>query len=164
MVVGKKNRFYGQLKPFAGFSSQGNKFQYISQTVSHGDIEEIQSIDTFGRDIIQRDVLPEGQGSQKGKFMGGIHAVHIQGGVGLRQTLGLGHFKSLDIGFTLFNHLSKDEVGCSVDDTVDGFDVVCQQPVHQSSDDGNTPGATGFKTDAHIVFPGQSEKFCSVVG
>ncbi len=55
-----------------------------------------------------------GQASENGQLVGRVHPLHVQGGVGLGKTLGLGLRQGLSVGQVVVGHLGQNIIGGAV--------------------------------------------------
>ncbi len=118
--------------------------------------------DPLGVNILQLDLDSVGQGEEDAQLMGGVDALHIQGGVcfGIPEFLGL--FQNLGKVQPLLSHLRQDVVGGPVQNAEDDLDLVGHQPFFQRTDDGDPPSHAPLEPDVHPGLIGGLENLRSV--
>jgi hypothetical protein len=94
--------------------------------------------------------------------MGRIHAVDIEGRVGLRVAEPLGIGQHLGEVAALLAHHGEDVVAGAVEDAGDGADLVRSQPLAQRLDGGDAAGHRRFEGERHMMFLGQGGQFRAV--
>ena len=93
----------------------------------------------------------ERDGRHDGDFVRRVHALDVEGRVGLGITQTLGLFQSHIEIQPLVTHLRQDEVGGAVDDAGDPLNSVGSQPFAQRLDDRDATRHSGFKRHHHAT-------------
>jgi hypothetical protein len=111
------------------------------------------------RQSVQGEIPAVGQPDEQNQLVGRVHALDVEGRIGLGIALVLGLGQGLGKGQALVAHLGQDVVGRAVQDADDASDAVAGQGLLEGLDNGHGPGAAGFVIEAEPLLRGQGEQF-----
>ena len=154
-------RHHGGMDPgldmVAVVAADGQQFDPAAELARQFDIHGLDPGNAFGGDLVVGDRRAIGDGHQNGKFMGGIDAFDIVGGIGLGKPELLGILEHLGKGDALIGHPGKDVIGGAVHDPHDRENLIGNQPFLQGLDHRDAAADAGLEADLHPL-PGRCRK------
>ena len=140
------------------------KLDAVSQLPCEFQVHRLDAANPLDEDLFHFDGRAEAQVGQDRDLVGRVDPVHVEGGVGLGQTLGLGLFENGFKILTLLGHLRQDVVRRAIDNPEDRLDDVGRESLFDGPDDGNRSPHGPFKSQVQTHFRGCGEDLFSMLG
>ena len=132
-----------------GLAGEAQQLDAVAELAGEGDVQRRDAADAFHVDGAEIHRAAEGEGGEDGELVGGVDAVHVEGGVGfgVAELLGVGqHFGEFAAALA---HHGEDVVAGAVEDAGDAGDAVAGEALAQGLDDRDAAGHGGFEPKGH---------------
>ena len=136
----------------------------VAELLREGDVVAVERVDALVRHLIDADVGMERDRREDRDLRGGIGAVHVLRGVGLRVAELLGARERLGVALALLRHRRQDEVGRAVDDADDLAHARGEHRLAQHLDDRDGGAHGGLEAELRAVALGDAPQLLAVAG
>ncbi|KFB71722.1 MAG: hypothetical protein AW09_003140 [Candidatus Accumulibacter phosphatis] len=161
---GDQGRMHAQFDALGGAFGDAEQLDAVAELFSVPDVGRVELADAFDVRLLEAHRVAESNRRHDAELVRGVHALDVEGRIGLGVAEALRFLEHRGKGQTLVAHLGENEVGGAVDDAGDPLDAVGGETFAQCLDDRDAASDGGLESDHHALFLSSGKNLVAVPG